>query len=92
MSEADTVRPYSYEFASQDPPRYDEYHYPTSSREQYTKKRYEDARLPTPPREPDVTHRRTMRPETSSMAYGVHEREPAFVPPNPGKAIIQLKP
>jgi hypothetical protein len=84
LSDTENVRPYSYEFAPRDPPRYEEYHYPTSSREQYTKRRSE---RPTPhtPRDPDVTHRRAMRPDGSYQAYRDREPEPTFVPPNPGK-------
>jgi len=85
MSETETVRPYSYEFAPREPPRY-EYYQPASSREQHTKKRYEDARLPTPPRDPDVTRRRVMRPDGShTMVFGDREREPAFTPSNPAE-------
>jgi hypothetical protein len=91
MNETENIRPYSYEFAPRDPPRY-EYYQPASSREQHTKKRYEDARLPTPPRDPDVTRRRAMRPDGSyTMVFGDREQEPAFIPSNPGKALIKPK-
>lgn len=89
LSDTENVRPYSYEFAPREGPRYEEYHYPTSSREQHSRRRYERATPATPPRErdPDVTHRRAMRPDGSyTMLHGDYpEREPAFIPPNPGK-------
>ncbi|KAG8693493.1 hypothetical protein FRC08_009080 [Ceratobasidium sp. 394] len=85
LSETETVRPYSYEFART--PQYERYQ-PASSRDQYPKKRYEDARLPTPPRDSDSPRRRVMRPDGSyTMVFGDRDRdrEPVFIPPNPAE-------
>ncbi|KAG9104235.1 hypothetical protein FRC06_004219 [Ceratobasidium sp. 370] len=91
MSDTETVRPYSYEFART--PHYERYQ-PASSRDQHPKKRYEDARLPTPPRDSDSPRRRVMRPDGSyTMVFGDRDRDrgPAFIPPNPGKVLVKSK-
>ncbi|KAG9128565.1 hypothetical protein FRC07_003454 [Ceratobasidium sp. 392] len=92
MSDTDTVRPYSYEFAPLDAP-YREHYQPAPPRDHYPKKRYEDARLPTPPREPDAPRRRAARHDASpTMVFVDRERgSPAFFPPNPGKATVKSK-
>ncbi|QRV88681.1 DnaJ domain protein [Ceratobasidium sp. AG-Ba] len=82
ISDVETARPYSYEFAHQEPPYYEHYQ-PASSRDSHPKKRYDDARLPTPPRDPEMARRRAGRDASYAMPYAEREREPAFVPPNP---------
>ncbi|CAE6402767.1 unnamed protein product [Rhizoctonia solani] len=82
VSDTENVRPYSYEFAPTAAPRYEEHHYPAAVPEHRSKRHYERAVPPTPPRDPELTHRRAMRPDETYQPMYEDREPPSFVPPN----------
>ncbi|CAE6479654.1 unnamed protein product [Rhizoctonia solani] len=90
VSDTENVRPYSYEFAQSATPRYDEYHYPPAAPEHRSKRHYEHAAPPMPPRDPDPMHRRTVGPDETYNTMYADREPPSFVSPNPGRSNSRM--
>ncbi|KAJ1306599.1 hypothetical protein OPQ81_007598 [Rhizoctonia solani] len=92
VSDAENVRPYSYEFAPTTTPRYEEYPYQAAPPEHHSKRYYERAAPSMPLHDPEPGHRRTMRPDgTSRVVYADHDPATFIIPPNPEHEVKEKK-
>ncbi|KAF8705463.1 DnaJ molecular chaperone homology domain, partial [Rhizoctonia solani] len=91
VSDTENIRPYSYEFAPTGAPRQEEHHYPAAASEYRSKRHYEQAVPPTPPRDLDPAHRRAMRPD-GVYKTGYPDREPpTYMSPNPEHEVKEKR-